>query len=126
MPGVNVINVATSNHARWQAEKANKNITAARQAQQLAESRDSRSQPPNYFPMVVTTGKQWDSLVIIQRLLRGVIGRNRAGENLHTYVKKWTHLRCLLLCERVHRRGHLEASGNLQTPLSRENVVSKV
>ena len=91
VPGINVINVATSNHARWQAEKANKkSAAAARHGQKPVENDHPLGQPPRHHPMVITTENHWDSLVTIQRLLRGVIGRNRARrEFAETYVKKW-------------------------------------
>jgi hypothetical protein len=81
VPGINVINVSSSNYARWQAEKANKKSAAAN---------DPRGEPPKHFPMSVKSEKHWESLLSIQRMARGVLGRNKARRVFaQTYVKKW-------------------------------------
>ena len=84
VPGINVINYATSNHARWQAEKA-----AAKKAKE-AGLPDPRGDPPRHFPMIVKSEREWNALVVIQRRFRGVLSRNRARREFAArYVKKW-------------------------------------
>jgi hypothetical protein len=84
VPEINVINYATSNHAKRQAEKA------AAKAAKAAGKPDPRGAPPKHFPMIVKSESDWEALVVIQRRVRGVLSRNRARrEFASTYVKKW-------------------------------------
>lgn len=87
VPAVNVINVSTSNHSRWQANKANKKSAAIREGKIAGHGDDLRGPAPK---PLVSSEKHWDSLVTVQRLFRGILARNRARrEFAHTFVKKW-------------------------------------